>query len=82
MKLQRMGNVSVIQDVDPPIQVIVLDNDPFTTAQPSDYRFVVDVINRFDISVCKCAIPNMLSLEQAITTSRSDIVFQEMEYDM
>ena len=65
-----------------PLQIIVLNNKLPIDLRPDDYGFAVKVTDRFDISVCKCVIPNLLQLNEVVAMCRSDIQFWEMEYDM
>jgi hypothetical protein len=80
--LQRTGNVSAVRSIYPPLQVIVLNNELPIELRPDDHGFAVSVVERFDISVCKCVIPNLFRLDQVVAMSRSDIINWEMEYDM
>jgi hypothetical protein len=81
-RIHRVGNVAELQIVDPPIQIIVLDNELPRDLQPNDHGFAVEVVDRFDISVCKCVIPNLFRLNCVVAISRSDILNWEMEYDL
>ena len=82
MQIQCVGNIAEIQAVDPPIQIIVLNNELPHDLQPNEHEFAVEVVDRFDISVCKCVIPNLFKLNCVLAVSRSDILNWEMEYDL
>jgi len=82
MQIRRLGNVTEVQRVDPPVQIIVLDEERPCDLRPDDSGFAGEVVDRFDISVCKCVIPNLLRLNHVVTMSRSDILNWEMEYDL
>jgi hypothetical protein len=83
--IKRVGNIVRLQRVYPPVQLIVLNNELPRNLQLNDREFAKEVVDRFDISVCKCAIPNLFELNRAVAMSRSvllDIVNREMEYDL
>jgi hypothetical protein len=82
MQIQRIGNIAEVQTMDPPIQIVVLNNELPHDLRSNDHGFAVEVVDRFDISVCKCVIPNLFKLNRVLAISRSDILNWEMEYDL
>jgi hypothetical protein len=80
--LQHTGNVSEVQSIYPPLQIIVLNNKLPIELHPDDHGFAVSVVECFNISVCKCVIPNLFRLDQVVAMSCSNIINREMEYDM
>jgi hypothetical protein len=80
--IKYKGYLDHITQIDPPLQIIVLDNELPVDLRPDDIGFANNVVDRFDISICKCVIPNMLRLNEVVAMCRSDIQFWEMEYDM
>jgi hypothetical protein len=89
-KIRQIWNVRIVRvwyldhatEIGPPLQIIVLNNNLPEDPQPDDCAFAINTVVRFDISVCKCVIPNLLALDKILTMSRLDIVNWEMEYDM
>jgi hypothetical protein len=89
-KMRQIWNIRIVRvwyldhttTVDPPLQIIVLDNELPTDLRPDDHGFAVNTVERFDISVCKCVIPNLLALDRVVAMSYLDVVHWEMEYDM
>jgi hypothetical protein len=83
--IKRVGNLVELQRVYPPVQLIVVNKELPRNLQLNDHRFAKEVIDRFNISVCKCAIPNLFELNRAVAMSYSvilDIINCEMEYDL
>ena len=60
LKIAKIWYLDNIQEIEPLLQIIVLDNKLPIDMLSNDNGFAVDVIDRFDISICKCMIPNLL----------------------
>ena len=80
--IQYNAYLDQVTQIDPPLQIIVIDNELPVYLRPDDIGFANDIVERFDISICKCIIPNLLRLNEVVAMCRSDIQFWEMEYDM
>ena len=63
--------------------ISVLDNVSRTDFSKLNNRsFSIRTMQNFDISVCKCAIPDVFKASTIITLALADITAHQMEYDM
>ena len=63
--------------------ISVLDSVPRTDYSRRNNRsFSIRTMQNFDISVCKCAIPDVFNVSSIITLAFNDIMAHQMEYDM